>query len=235
MAEPLQAKLKMILKPLLWILLIVLLIAAASYFNIQSLVVRVLTAVADLGPWGPVVFIGFYILATILCLPGSLLTLGAGAIFGLWGAIYVSIGATIGATAAFLIGRYLARKWVKKQIDNSPKFKAIDEAVAQEGWKIVGLTRLSPVFPFSLLNYAFGITQVRLKDYFFPTWIGIIPGTVLYVYLGSLVGSLTMLGEPGRVHTPAEWAFYAVGLIATVVVTLYITRIASKALEQNLN
>jgi len=206
----------------------------ASYFDIQALVARALNAVTDFGPWGPVAFIGLYILATILCVPGSLLTLGAGAIFGLWGAIYVSIGATIGATAAFLIGRYLARKWVKKRIERSPKLKALDEAVAKEGRKIVGLTRLSPVLPFSLLNYAFGITQVRLKDYFFLTYIGIIPGTVLYVYLGSLAGSMTRLGGAGQVRSPAEWTFYAVGLIATVIVTFYITRIARKALDQNL-
>jgi len=206
----------------------------ASYFDIQALVARALNTVTDLGPWGPVAFIGLYILATILCIPGSLLTLGAGAIFGLWGAIYVSIGATIGATAAFLIGRYLARKWVKKRIESSPKLKALDEAVAKEGRKIVGLTRLSPVFPFCLLNYAFGITQVRLKDYFFLSWIGIIPGTVLYVYLGSLAGSLTRLGGASQVRSPVEWAFYAVGLIATVIVALYITRIARKALDQSL-
>jgi uncharacterized membrane protein YdjX (TVP38/TMEM64 family) len=146
-----------------------------------------------------------YILATILFIPGSLLTLGAGVLFGvLWGSIYVSIGATIGAAGAFLVGRYLARGWVEKRIEGNDKFKAIDQAVAREGWKIVGLTRLSPVFPFNLLNYAFGITQVSFKDYFFPTWIGITPGTVLYVYIGSLAGSLASLGTKGRDRTSAE-------------------------------
>ncbi len=231
--RPAQGKLQPAVKLIFWIILIAALIAVAKYFNVQGLLKNALDWIAGLGPWGPVTFILIYILATILFIPGSILTLGSGAIFGvLWGSIYVSIGATIGAAAAFLVGRYLARQWVEKRIEGNDKFKAIDQAVAREGWKIVGLTRLSPVFPFNLLNYAFGVTQVSFKDYFFPTWIGITPGTVLYVYIGSLAGSLASLGTEGRSRTPVEWAFYAVGLVATIAVTLYVTRIARKALEK---
>ncbi|MBU6430416.1 MAG: VTT domain-containing protein, partial [Cyanobacteria bacterium REEB65] len=104
-------------------------------------------------------------------------------------------------------------------------------AVAAEGWKIVLLTRLSPVFPFNLLNYAFGITEVSLKDYFFASWIGMLPGTILYVYAGSLAGDLAALGR-GRARGPLEWTFYAIGLAATVAVTLYITRVARKAIDR---
>jgi uncharacterized membrane protein YdjX (TVP38/TMEM64 family) len=234
--RPARGNLKPAVKLIFWIILIAALIVAAKYFNVQGLLKNVLDWIAGLGPWGPVTFIFIYILATVLFIPGSILTLGAGAIFGvLWGSIYVSIGATIGATAAFLAGRYLARQWVEKRIEGNNKFKAIDQAVAREGWKIVGLTRLSPVFPFNLLNYAFGITQVSFKDYFFPTWIGITPGTVLYVYIGSLAGSLAMLGTKVRSRTTAEWTFYAVGLIAAIAVTLYVTRIAHKALEQRVS
>jgi uncharacterized membrane protein YdjX (TVP38/TMEM64 family) len=230
--SPARNKLNSALKVLFWVVLIAALIAAARYFNIQELLKSALDWVTSLGPWRPVPFIVIYILATILFIPGSILTLGAGVLFGVvLGSIYVSIGATIGAAGAFLVGRYLARGWVEKRIKGNPKFEAIDQAVAQEGWKIVGLTRLSPVFPFNLLNYAFSVTQVSLKDYFFSTWIGITPGTVLYVYLGSLAGSLTRLGR-SKAHTLAEWAFYAVGLIATVAVTIYVTQIAKKALAQ---
>ena len=229
-------KLKPALKLLFWIILIAALIAAANYFNVQGLLKSTLDWIAGLGPWGSVTFIIIYILATILFIPGSLLTLGAGALFGvLWGSIYVSIGATIGAGGAFLVGRYLARGWVEKRIEGNNKFKVINEAVAREGWKIVGLTRLSPVFTFNFLNYAFGVTQVSFKDYFLPTWIGITPGTVLYVYIGSLAGSLASLGTEGRARTPAEWTFYAVRLVATVIVTLYVTRIARKALEKRVS
>jgi uncharacterized membrane protein YdjX (TVP38/TMEM64 family) len=218
--------------------LVVALIITAKYFNLQTslnnLLQTALQWIESLGVWGPVMFIMIYILATVLFVPGSLLTLGAGAIFGaLWGSVFVSIAATLGATAAFLVGRYFARNWVAKQIESNEKFKAIDRAVATEGWKIVGLTRLSPIFPFNLLNYAFGITQVSLRDYFFASWIGMMPGTVMYVYIGSLFGSIAAIasGMQGRTRTPAEWTLYGVGLVATIVVTIYVTRIAKKALE----
>ena len=156
--------------------------------------------------------------------------MGAGVLYGpLAGSVLVSISATLGAFAAFLVGRYLARDWVQKKLEGKPKFKAVDEAVGREGGKIVLLTRLSPVFPFNLLNYAFGLTKVNAKAYFFASWIGMIPGTVMYVYVGSLVGNLASLGE-GRTKTPLEWSLYGVGLIATVAVTIYVTKLARKAL-----
>ncbi|MBE9146203.1 TVP38/TMEM64 family protein [Planktothrix mougeotii] len=203
--------------------------------GIQQLITYLLDWVEHLGFWGPLAFIIVYNLATILFIPGSLLTLGAGVIFGvIWGSIYVSIGSVIGATFAFLIGRYFARNWVAKKLENYENFKAIDQAVGQEGWKIVGLTRLSPIFPFNLLNYAFGLTNVSLKDYFLASWIGMLPGTILYVYLGSLVGSLAQLGMGERSRTPIEWLLYGIGLMATVIVTIYITKIAQNALNQKI-
>jgi uncharacterized membrane protein YdjX (TVP38/TMEM64 family) len=166
-------------------------------------------------------------------LPGSVLTLGAGAVFGLVkGAVLVSVAATLGATAAFLVGRYLAREWVAGKVERYPRFAAIDRAVAREGWKIVGLTRLSPVFPFNVLNYAFGLTRVSLRDYFFASWIGMMPGTVMYVYVGSLAGDLAALGAGSRARTPVEWTLYVVGLLATVAVTVYVTRLARAALAR---
>jgi uncharacterized membrane protein YdjX (TVP38/TMEM64 family) len=182
-----------------------------------------------------VLFALLYVLATVLFLPGSILTLGAGAVYGVvQGAILVSLSATLGATAAFLVGRHFARKWVVKQIEGNAAFQAIDEAVAEEGWKIVGLTRLSPIFPFNLLNYAFGVTRVRLRDYVVASWIGMMPGTLMYVYLGSLAGSLVTLGAGQRVRTPAEWALYVVGLLATAAVTVVVTRIARAALRRRI-
>jgi uncharacterized membrane protein YdjX (TVP38/TMEM64 family) len=171
----------------------------------------------------------------VLLLPGSVLTLGAGAVFGLArGSVLVSVAATAGATAAFLVGRHLARGWVARRIEGQPVFRAIDEAVAREGWRIVGLTRLSPVFPFNVLNYAFGVTRVRLREYVLASWAGMIPGTVLYVYLGALAGDLATLGAGGRERSPAEWAVSVVGLLATVAVTLKVTRLARAALGRRL-
>lgn len=218
-------------KLLLVILVVFLLLAGIKYFHIQELLKKVLSWVADLGPWGPLIYILIYILACVFFIPGSILTLGAGVLFGvIKGSIIVSIAATVGATCAFLVGRHIARDWVSKKIQSNPKFQAIDEAVAREGWKIVGLTRLSPVFPFNLLNYAYGLTRVSLRDYFFASWIGMLPGGIMYVYIGSLAGEIAKIGGEGRSRTPAEWALYIVGLIATAAVTVYITRIARAAL-----
>jgi uncharacterized membrane protein YdjX (TVP38/TMEM64 family) len=212
---------------------IVALIAVVYSFHaeIQNLLKTALDWIGGLGVWGPVLFILIYIAACVFFIPGSVLTLGAGALFGVVkGSIYTSIGATLGASAAFLVGRYLARDWIAKKIAGNARFAAIDKAVADEGWKIVGLTRLVPVFPFILLNYAFGLTRVSFRDYFFATWIGTMPGTVMYVYIGSLAN---VAGKPAR--TPAQWALFGVGLLATVAVTVLITRIAKKALGKKIS
>jgi len=191
--------------------------------------------VRGLGPWGPVVLAVVYVIATVFFVPGTILTLGAGFLFGVVaGAITVSIGSTIGATAAFFVGRYIARDWVAAKVANSPKFEAIDEAVAREGWKIVGLTRLSPVFPFNLLNYAYGLTKVKAWHYILASWIGMMPGTVMYVYFGSIAGNLATLGaDPGEGNA-AKQVLTWVGLAATVAVTILITRVARRALTTTL-
>ncbi len=211
-------------------------ILLVTQFDLQILSRRALERIASLGTWGPVLFVVIYVLACVLFLPGWLLTLGAGAIFGLVrGSIIVSIAATLGAATAFLVGRYLARDLIAQKLDRYPRFKAIDEAVAREGWKIVGLTRLSPAFPFNLLNYAFGLTQVSFWEYVLASWIGMLPGALLYVYVGSLAGDLTKLGPTERTRTPVEWALYAVGFVATVFVTVLVTRLAKRALGRRID
>ena len=225
-----------IIKATLVAAIIGVLVVAARTFNLQQVFRDALVWISGLGPLGPMIFIALYILACVLLLPGSILTLGAGAVFGVvQGFIAVLTGATLGATCAFLVGRYLTRDWVARRIAGNEKFKAIDEAVAREGWKIVFLTRLSPVFPFNLLNYAFGLTRVSLKHYFFASWLGMIPGTMMYVYIGSLAGDLASLGAGGRTRTTAEWILYGIGLLATVVVTVFVTRLARKALSSRVS
>ncbi|HLO85585.1 MAG TPA: TVP38/TMEM64 family protein [Nostocaceae cyanobacterium] len=202
-------------------------------FHPQELLRNALQWVDSLGFVGAIAFIFIYIIATVAFLPGTILSLGSGVIFGVfWGSIYVFIGATLGATAAFLVGRYLARGWVAKKIADNQKFTAIDQAVGREGLKIVLLTRLSPVFPFNLLNYAFGITGVSLPDYFFGS-VGMIPGTIMYVYIGSLAGNLAMIGTTNQpTNQTLTWILRIVGFIATVAVTIYVTKIAKTALEK---
>src|SRR6266705_91095 len=208
------------------------LVLALKYFHVQDLLKAALDWIGKLGPLGPVIFVGLYVVATVFFIPGSVLTLGAGAVFGVaLGSVCVSISATLGATAAFLVGRYLARDAIARKIEKNEKFAAIDRAVADEGWKIVFLTRLSPVFPFTLLNYAFGLTRVRFGQYVLASWIGMMPGTVMYVYLGSLVN----LGAGHRQRTTGEWILYGVGLLATIAVTILVTRMARKALEKKIS
>ena len=208
-------------------------VATAQSFNPQELLRSALKWIESLGYVGGLAFVLIYILATVAFIPGSILTLGAGVVFGVvLGSLYVFVGATLGAIAAFLVGRYLARNWISKKIDGNAKFTAIDRAVADEGFKIVLLTRLSPVFPFNLLNYAFGITGVSLKDYAIAS-VGMVPGTVMYVYLGSLGGDIARIGsenQPSELST--QWAIRIIGFIATVAVTFYITRLANKALAE---
>jgi uncharacterized membrane protein YdjX (TVP38/TMEM64 family) len=201
-------------------------------FNLQVLLKDSLEWIESLGSIAPIAFIGLYIIATIAFLPAFALTLGAGVLFGVWlGSIYVFVGATLGSIAAFLVGRYLARNWVAKKIAGNDKFKAIDRAVGKEGLKIVLLTRLSPAFPFNLLNYAFGVTGVSVRDYIIGS-IGMIPGTIMFVYIGSLAGSLALIGTDAQPTNPTlQWTIRIVGLIATVAVTVYVTRLAKQALD----
>lgn len=226
------------LRHLRWILPLVLLLAifiAVNRYGAGNLVRDFLAWVDGLEPWGPVVFVVAYVVATVAFLPGFLLTLGAGFLFGVVeGTIVVSAGSTLGATLAFLLGRSVARNWVRTKIAAYPRFAQLDEAVAEEGWRMVALMRLSPIFPFNLLNYAVGLTRVSLREYVLASWLGMLPATVLYVYLGSLARSLTELGTAGTTRRPAEWALYGVGLLATVLVVYRATAIARRTLQARL-
>ncbi len=216
----------------IYLVVAVLVVLAVRYLPVQAWLKDTLDRVAGLGFIGIVLFIALYVVATVLFIPGAVLTLGAGAIYGvLWGSVYVSIASTIGATCAFLIGRHLARETITRKIGGNKAFAAIDKAVATGGWKIVGLTRLSPLFPFTFLNYAFGLTRISLREYVVASWIGMMPGTVLYVYLGSLAQAAS--GQ--RARTVWQWALYGIGLVATVAVTVIITRMARRELQRSIN
>ena len=186
-----------------------------------------------LGFWGPLVFMVGYAVATVAFVPGSLLTMAGGAVFGLrFGTAYVFVGASVGATAAFLIARYFARSAIERKLAGNARFTAIDRAVGEQGRRIVFLLRLSPVFPFILLNYGLGLTKVRLLDYVVAC-LGMLPGTLLYTYYGKVVGDVAALAAgtaPER--GGAQWTLLGVGLLATVVVTTLVTRIAARALEE---
>lgn len=187
-----------------------------------------------LGPLGIVVFIFVYAFATVLFVPGWPLTIGAGFAFGLvMGTIAVSLGSILGATLAFLIARFFARKQIEKLTAKNKKFGAIDQAIGKQGWKMIFLLRLSPVVPFNLSNYFYGITAVKFWPYFLASWVGMLPGTILYVYLGTVGKAGVQAAGQGHHRSPWEWTALGLGLVATLVVTIWVTRIASKALKQS--
>jgi uncharacterized membrane protein YdjX (TVP38/TMEM64 family) len=189
--------------------------------------------VAALGAWGPVVFVLGYAAAVVAFVPGSVLTLAAGAIFGVvWGVLWVFVAAVLGSAAAFLVARYVARAAVARHLDANPRFAAIDRAVGREGRKIVFLLRLSPLFPFTLLNYALGLTTVRFGDYVLASF-GMVPGTILYVYYGKLAGDVAALAGGAPVERGAGyWAVLVLGLVASVVVATLVGRTAKRALAE---
>lgn len=189
--------------------------------------------IGSLGGWGPAMFALVYIVAAVAMIPGGLITIAAGAIFGLlWGFIAVSIGSTIGASLAFLIGRYVARKTVQEQTKKYPKFAAIDRAIDEGGWKIIAMLRLVPLFPFNVGNYLLGLTPVKFWPYVLASWIAMMPGTLAYVYLGHVgrKGVEAAAGEAGP-H-PLEFVLMIVGFLVAVAVTVYITKLAKRKLDE---
>lgn len=188
--------------------------------------------ITTLGPLGFLLFALVYILAVVLFAPASPLTIGAGFAFGLLpGVAVVFAAAWIGAALAFLIARYGARAPLAARLSRNRQFAAIDAAIGAEGTRLVALLRLSPVFPFNLLNYALGLTAVRFSDYLIGS-LAMLPGTFLYVYLGH-AGRLGLEGAANgsQSRSPIEWAGLLLGLVATAAVMFYVTRIARRALR----
>lgn len=219
-------------------LLLLALVLAALYvlFAKSEAGVRFVAWVEGAGAWGALVFAAAYVVLTVLFLPGSLLTLGAGFLYGpLWGTLLVSPASLAGATLAFLLAKGRAREWVEKKLAEAPSFAAVDRAIAERAWLTVFLLRLSPVVPFSLLNYALGLTKVRLGSYVGASFVGMLPGTLLYVYLGSLMRSVAELAhggpaEGGQARQLLLWG----GLFATLLVIWVIARASRRALQKEL-
>ena len=190
------------------------------------------SSVGRQGAWGGVIYGVVYTLAAIAFVPGSLLTIGAGLVFGLlWGTVIVSIASTAAAALAFLIARYVARGRVEALAKRNEKFRAIDQAIREKGWRVVALLRLSPLIPFSVSNYLYGLTPVAFGPYVLASWIAMLPATVLYVWIGA-AGKAAADASGGQGKSPLEWALLGAGLVATAVVTVMITRTARRQLAQ---
>jgi uncharacterized membrane protein YdjX (TVP38/TMEM64 family) len=185
--------------------------------------------VATLGPLGWILYVLAYALCCVLFIPASVLTLSAGAIFGVVkGSIIVLFGATLGAALSFLLARSVMRGKIEAMTASSAKFRALDRAITQEGWKIVALVRCALVFPFTYINYAFGLTGIGFWPYVLATFFGIIPGTIAFVYLGDAAGTAA---TATKAHTTAL-AIKIVGGVIALAVSLFVTRIATRAIRR---
>src|SRR6266581_5596159 len=191
--------------------------------------------VGQMGVAGIFIFIGVYAVATVLLAPGAILTIGAGFAFGLSkGFLAVSAGSTLGAALAFLVARFIARDKVEAIAERNDKFRNIDSAIGKQGAKLIFLLRLSPVIPFNLSNYLYGLTGVKFWPYVLASWIGMMPGTFLYVYIGAADKAAVAAAASGEAMKRGwqYWTFTGVGLAATIIVTIWVTKIARDALRE---
>ncbi|HEX5751053.1 MAG TPA: TVP38/TMEM64 family protein [Archangium sp.] len=215
---------------------VVALVLALTLLPVDTWLLGLVERIRGMGLAGAVLYVAVYCVATLLMMPATVLTLGAGFAYGpVYGSLLVVVASNLSALASFLLGRTVLRERVGHRIAGQPRFTAVDSAVAAQGFKVVLLLRLSPVFPFSLLNYSLSLTRVRLRDYAPATTLGMLPATVLYVYLGSLVTSVVQLsqGERPEAGLSGQLLFWG-GLGATVLVTVYVTRLARRALDATL-
>ncbi len=211
--------------------------AAATYFlPLAEWVTRLAQGARETGTLGVVIFFAAYVVSTVAFLPGSILTLAAGFAYGpVWALAIVSPASVAGATCAFLLGRTLLRDWAAQKVGGSARARAIEAAVEREGFKLVLLLRLSPIVPFNLLNYVLSLTSVRPGTYVLASFVGMLPGTVLYVYLGSLAPAAAELSSAAQGGGAARTTLYVVGLLATVAVVVIGTKAARRALDAQLH
>ena len=217
--------------------LFTLLVVLVHFFPVARWISQVVEWIRTLGFFGSLLYFLVYVLGTVLVVPGTALTLGSGLLFGvLWGTILVSLASVLGATIAFLIARSFGREWTLKRIERYPKFKMIDRAIGENGFQLVLLMRLQLVFlPFAILNYALGLTRVRLRDYVLASWIGMLPATTLYVYIGTSLKGISDLLQ-GKAPAASHWhqMLFWSGLVLSAGFVAVVTKIAKKALRSHL-
>ena len=211
--------------------LVVVAAAAAAARTVGGDLPAAIDRINGWGLWGLAVFIGGYVAACLAWIPGFLLALAAGAVFGLArGTAVVFAGATLGATAAFLIARHVARGTVERRLANTARFPAMDRAIGVEGFKIVSLLRLSAIYSVPLLNYALGLSQVRFADYVLAS-VGMLPSIIVYVSCGVAIGEITARGSGTGFHESTHDALLVLGAAAVIIVAEIITRFARRALQ----
>lgn len=207
-------------------------IAAAVYCHQSGLFERGLDQLNNLGFWKAPVFMLLYVLTAVLFFPSFVFSFAGGVLFGFPLGLALSVaGAGLGAAAAFMLGRTVAHDAVWKRCKDNKQFQLLNAMVEHEGWKIIVLARLSPIFPFSIGNYAFGLSKLKAWQYGLASLIGTIPSSAVYVYAGTLATSLTDYSS--RQKTPADWALLVLGLAATVGLSLYLKKVAERMLARD--
>lgn len=211
------------------------LISASFFLPIREYLESLVEWTDSLGPAGYVIYAIVYAIAAVLFFPGAILTLGAGAIFGVAGGfLVVLLGANLGAALSFIIGRSVAKEQIQARIEGNRLFRSLNKAIEKGGWKIVLLTRLSPIFPFNLLNYAYGVMPVKFTHYLAGTLAGMAPGILLYVYIGAAAGQAAAAAA-GEAETGAlGYIVQGAGFLATLIVTIYVTKLARQELNEKL-
>ena len=225
------------LKWLIWFGLGLILVSIADRVELDRTLTPLLQWIDSLGTLGAIAFVAIYIIATIICIPGSIMALAGGALFGmLIGTILVFVSGFLGACCAFSLSRYLLRDWIKRRLEKNSYLKAIDKVVVAEGWKIACLLHLSPIIPFNMLNYALGASQITYRNFVAATSVGILPGVVLYVLLGSTIGDLTMamMGKSDSANSEIQWFVSAIGVVATLGLTIYLAKLARQQITKKL-
>ncbi|PYL14473.1 MAG: TVP38/TMEM64 family protein [Verrucomicrobia bacterium] len=229
------SKLNAVTRLIAFVAIVIALFLAMKFLPVQQWLTNFNNWVGQMGTAGILIFIAVYAVATVLLAPGAILTIGAGFAFGLWkGFLAVSAGSTLGAALAFLVARFIARDRVEAIAKGNEKFRNIDNAIGQQGAKLVFLLRLSPVIPFNLSNYLYGLTGVKFWPYVLASWLGMMPGTLLYVYIGTAGKAAVSAAAGGEAmkHGWQYWTFMSVGLAATIVVTIWVTKIARHAVRK---
>lgn len=206
-----------------------LVILSIRFLPFQEYGLALLETIQSWGPLAPVICVAVYVVWVLCLLPGSVMTVGAGVMFGTWGIPVAVAGGMASSTAAFLIARYWGRARIREWTRRSQKIRVLDRALQESGWVVVLLSRLSPIVPYNVSNYFFGITSISFGAYFTATLAGMLPGTVLYAYAGSL-GHKIISGEEeiGMVH----YVFLAGGIAATAALGIYLQKKLKRAAAQ---
>ncbi len=217
----------------LGVVLLAAVVTGLAFLPVAQYYKQLLEWIGRLGLWGPVILVLVYVVVSLAFLPSSALTPGAGFLLGaIWGAVLASLGVTLGATAAFLLARGLLRGRIEHRLASHPKFRRLDRAVAARGFQIVLLARLCSFFPHDLTSYALGLTDISLGRYVLATWLGRLPGTVMFAYLGSTARSLAEVAVGKAAFGAAHQVFLTLGVAAMAAMVILVASVARKALRE---